>query len=76
MLVDFEDDIVDELSEKSNKLYIHRRFIRSMLSPESYLGENYTIVSGLFYNELIRHYPANHHVPCFAFKDYKPSVGE
>ena len=38
MLVDFEDDIVDELSEKSNKLYIHRRFIRSMLSPESYLG--------------------------------------
>jgi hypothetical protein len=83
MLVDFEEEIVNELSDKSNNLDMRQRYISPMILPTAKMGEDFHLVSSGFWERISKQYPASMNVfysdypiITFAFKEYDTNTTE
>jgi hypothetical protein len=56
MLIDYQQEIINELSEKSNHIFPKHKYISPMILAEVKFNQDFQIVSSLFWNKISRQY--------------------
>ena len=57
-LVDFEEEIVIELTEKANNLYVEKRLICPALAASMKVGVDFQLVSNEFWHKILERHNA------------------
>lgn len=56
MLIDYQGEIINELSEKSNHIFAKHKYISPMILPDVKFKQDFEIVSSSFWNKISKHY--------------------